>query len=294
MVTVLTSPYTLPSSVTGYSVGPPFNPIIIAPAQLTSLDPAWMRCPSMYLGYGVFDPPRTLSHVGAMSPAATSVTSTLVTGKSLDPKISATPASMGSPNLPPSTGTSSADPTKSLSSVIPQTQETALVIDAESSRANMALPAAVTTVSILTTDSVRSVKIGVPHDLPISFSSVVSIDSFQVSSSKFPFLPFIYQYPHSMVDSLGPDTADKPNTSTRETVQGPSANRTPVSLSQEPIPSMDGTTAPKPSSGTASRLEELTHGVVGGPDSSSKEKVTKVYNPSTLASFTVNSLGTNF
>ena len=53
------------------TVGPPFNPFIVAPAQLSSLAPEWLRCTSIYeLTYGIYDPPYALTPEAVISPSA--------------------------------------------------------------------------------------------------------------------------------------------------------------------------------------------------------------------------------
>lgn len=55
-------------------MGPPYNPILVPPVQLTALDPAWASCTSWWsygenayaLSYGLYDPPRVLTPTNAM------------------------------------------------------------------------------------------------------------------------------------------------------------------------------------------------------------------------------------
>lgn len=70
-------PSTLPSNLyhgivvfTQSIVGPPFDPIILPPKELLSLDPAWARCSRFDFVYNLFDPPRALTAIEAMSSAS--------------------------------------------------------------------------------------------------------------------------------------------------------------------------------------------------------------------------------
>lgn len=88
-------------NVTHSVVGPPFDPIILPPKELLSLDPAWARCSDFEFLYNLFDPPRALSAVPAMSSAATSNSPT--PGSSLVTTSTARPGDTISPNLPTNT-----------------------------------------------------------------------------------------------------------------------------------------------------------------------------------------------
>ena len=64
-----------------YNIGPPYNPILLPPAQLTALDPDWEACTAwdQYgenaydLFYGLYDPPRALNTAPALvEPSTTS------------------------------------------------------------------------------------------------------------------------------------------------------------------------------------------------------------------------------
>ena len=57
-----------------YSMGPPYNPILLPPKQLSALDPAWAACTSWdsygqnayAISYGLYDPPHVLTAMTAM------------------------------------------------------------------------------------------------------------------------------------------------------------------------------------------------------------------------------------
>lgn len=100
------------------TVGPPFNPIILPPTQLITLDPAWLGCTSYpsiaWVGsYGVckslrnenFDPPRRLTPAAALAPPTTMAVAATPTAQLPYPnnKNAATPAKTGDPALPAST-----------------------------------------------------------------------------------------------------------------------------------------------------------------------------------------------
>ncbi|MCJ1426494.1 hypothetical protein MMC29_004397 [Sticta canariensis] len=101
----------------GYTtVGYPFNPIIVPPSQLISLDSAWLQCTSYprvaWVGAGgickslrneVFDPPRQLTPVSALLPAATTASITSASYQKLPSTSPAEPAGIGSPRLPANT-----------------------------------------------------------------------------------------------------------------------------------------------------------------------------------------------
>ncbi len=64
-----------------YNIGPPYNPILLPPAQLTALDPDWEACTAWDdygenaydLLYGLYDPPRVLNTAPALiEPSTTS------------------------------------------------------------------------------------------------------------------------------------------------------------------------------------------------------------------------------
>ncbi len=64
-----------------YNIGPPYNPILLPPAQLTALDPDWEACTAWDeygenaydLFYGLYDPPRVLNTAPALvEPSTTS------------------------------------------------------------------------------------------------------------------------------------------------------------------------------------------------------------------------------
>lgn len=85
-------------NVTQSIVGPPFYPIILPPKELLSLDPAWARCSDFEFVYNLFDPPRALTAVPAMSSAATSHSPT--SESSIVATSTARPGNTISPNLP--------------------------------------------------------------------------------------------------------------------------------------------------------------------------------------------------
>ena len=68
--------YDLPGfTLTESIVGPPFNPIIVPPAQLLSLVPEWLSCSSFTdIAYGIYDPPYALTPDAILSPLFTSST----------------------------------------------------------------------------------------------------------------------------------------------------------------------------------------------------------------------------
>ena len=101
-------------NVTQSIVGPPFHPIILPPKELLSLDPAWARCSDFEFVYNLFDPPRALSAVPAVSSAVTlnSPTSEL----SLVTTSTARPGDTISPNLPINTAKSDTAHPEGLSS----------------------------------------------------------------------------------------------------------------------------------------------------------------------------------
>lgn len=64
-----------------YSMGPPYNPILLPPEQLTALDPEWEACTSWDnfgdnaydVFYGLYDPPRVLSVAPALVEPSTTL-----------------------------------------------------------------------------------------------------------------------------------------------------------------------------------------------------------------------------
>lgn len=98
------------------TVGYPFNPIIVPPSQLISLDSAWLQCTSYpriaWVGQGgictslrneVFDPPRQLTPVSALLPAATTASITSASYQNLPSLTPAEPAGKVSSRLPANT-----------------------------------------------------------------------------------------------------------------------------------------------------------------------------------------------
>ena len=95
-----------------YTVGPPYNPIIVPPQQLLSLDPKWRNCkePSLesgawYISCGLYDPPFVLTPTSQQIPVITQ-----------DPQpqpVSIDPAPITSPsmmNLSPAPSMQTSDP----------------------------------------------------------------------------------------------------------------------------------------------------------------------------------------
>ena len=88
------------------TVGPPFNPVIIAATEVLSLDPVWAACTEIYNSveprddplafmYGVYDPPKVLFPAKALTPLDTTSTTPV------DPvKSTAAPESVVSQNIP--------------------------------------------------------------------------------------------------------------------------------------------------------------------------------------------------
>ncbi|MCJ1261022.1 hypothetical protein MMC22_000886, partial [Lobaria immixta] len=102
----------------GYTtVGYPFNPIIVPPLQLISLDSSWLKCTSYpnvawigdydgicrSLRNEVFDPPRQLTPVSALLPPAKTASITAASYQNLPSISPAEPAGVRSPHLPANT-----------------------------------------------------------------------------------------------------------------------------------------------------------------------------------------------
>lgn len=98
------------------TVGYPFNPIIVPPSQLISLDSAWLQCTSYpqiaWVGHGgictslrneVFDPPRQLTPVSALLPATRTASITSASYQNLPSIAPAEPAGKVSSRLPANT-----------------------------------------------------------------------------------------------------------------------------------------------------------------------------------------------
>ena len=88
-------------SAVEYSQGPPYNPILLPPKELTALDPAWEACTSWMADgdnnyavfFGLYDPPRTLDPATALvDPTATPVPDPNLSPNSPKPSPSATPS----------------------------------------------------------------------------------------------------------------------------------------------------------------------------------------------------------
>lgn len=94
-----------------YTMGPPYNPILLPPAQLTALDPEWGACTAWDsygdnaydVFFGLYDPPRALSRASAMAdPSITSAGSIAPTTASVPQPASAVlPAGPGVTSNPP-------------------------------------------------------------------------------------------------------------------------------------------------------------------------------------------------
>lgn len=106
------------------TIGPPYYPIIHPPSELLNLDPSWKYCTKwvqrMYIDgpymFEIFDPPRALSPVAAMTPSTTladPITPTPIETKSTVLP-SAKPADSASPNLPEITAKPSLDPVQTI------------------------------------------------------------------------------------------------------------------------------------------------------------------------------------
>lgn len=94
-----------------YSMGPPYNPILLPPAQLTDLDPKWGACTAWDsygdnaydVFFGLYNPPRALSRASAMAdPSITPAGSIAQTTASVPQPASAVlPADPGVTSNPP-------------------------------------------------------------------------------------------------------------------------------------------------------------------------------------------------
>lgn len=99
------------------TVGYPFNPIIVPPSQLISLDSSWLKCTSYpdvawiggldgicrSLRNEVFDPPRQLTPVSALLPPTRTASITAASDQNLPSISPAEPAGTRSPHLPANT-----------------------------------------------------------------------------------------------------------------------------------------------------------------------------------------------
>ncbi|KAL9631922.1 MAG: hypothetical protein Q9164_005632, partial [Protoblastenia rupestris] len=96
------------SSRVSFTIGPPYNPILLPPKALTQLDPEWEACTSwrtydnsdnFAVFFGLYDPPRTLTpEAGMVEPTTTPPGSTLQPTFSIPQ-----PAGSGPPKAPKST-----------------------------------------------------------------------------------------------------------------------------------------------------------------------------------------------
>ncbi|MCJ1265544.1 hypothetical protein MMC22_005424 [Lobaria immixta] len=91
----------------GYTVGPPFLPIIVPPPELLSFDPSWASCSyvgvaNFIMSYGIFDPPRILTPQAYLTPSTTAAptSSTKPATREISSHDLASPGSRGSPTLP--------------------------------------------------------------------------------------------------------------------------------------------------------------------------------------------------
>lgn len=101
-----------------YSFGPPYNPILLQPKQLTTLDPEWEACTSWDnygenaydLVFGLYDPPRVLTPVAAMAEPSTTLSGSVAQKTSqvpqpagsvvsAEPKITANPQITADPSF---------------------------------------------------------------------------------------------------------------------------------------------------------------------------------------------------
>ena len=100
-------------------MGPPYNPILVPPAQLMALYPAWASCTSWWsygenayaLSYGLYDPPRVLTPTNAMVAPSTTPPSVppQVTPPAPEPAAlitSLAPKSTAAPQIVPNPGPS--------------------------------------------------------------------------------------------------------------------------------------------------------------------------------------------
>ena len=102
-----------------YSVGSPYNPIVLPPKQLTALDPEWEACTAWDnygdnaydLAFGLYDPPRVMTLASALVDQSTTPSApiTATTSQSpqpagsvfsADPKITASPQNNIDPSPP--------------------------------------------------------------------------------------------------------------------------------------------------------------------------------------------------
>lgn len=103
-------------------VEPPFNPIILAPKELLSYDPAWANCPYFesdtpwVITNGIFDPPFALSAHPEILPSPVALPASAATGDTHTPAggpiitPSAQPVSIVASGMPPLTRQSILDP----------------------------------------------------------------------------------------------------------------------------------------------------------------------------------------
>ena len=149
----------------GLVVGPPFNPLIAPPPQLTSLDPMWAQCTTFETigdslqSWAISDPPFALTPAAAMGAVTSTVPATPAAAVvSADPIISS-PASPGSTQWNPATATSF---------TTPRTESNSLAAASQSSPAVGNTPAV--------TPSLQSV-----DPAPYTLSQTVSVDEQAVS-----------------------------------------------------------------------------------------------------------------
>lgn len=102
----------------GFTVGPPFLPIIVPPPELLSFDSLWASCSyvgvaNFIISYGIFDPPRILTPQAYLTPPPTAApeSSTKPSTRELNTQDRASPGSRDSPRLPSKTVGSTATET---------------------------------------------------------------------------------------------------------------------------------------------------------------------------------------
>lgn len=106
----------------GFTVGPPFLPIIVPPPELLSFDSLWASCSyagveNFIVSYGIFDPPRILTPEAYLTPPPTAAPESSTNFPTRDPNTQdqASPGSRDSPRLPSKTVGSTATETAPIS-----------------------------------------------------------------------------------------------------------------------------------------------------------------------------------
>lgn len=88
------------TTTVSYSMGPPYNPILLPPDQLTALDPEWQACTSWDLYgdnaydvfFGLYDPPRVLTPASAIVGSSTTSPGSPPSSSSPAPQPASTPS----------------------------------------------------------------------------------------------------------------------------------------------------------------------------------------------------------